>query len=200
MLLGQHRYRFAYFFGRTLSFTLAGWMAAWIGEVMQGTFQSYGIATTFSFLLGLLISYLGLRILFKRGIPKERLLARLLAPMNQRLSLLLLKDQPFPIFLFGFLTVALPCGQTIIVFSACALALQPWIGAFNGFAFALLTSPSLFLAMQAKRLFSRFGKWEGQLMGIATLIVGVLAILRGLADGGMIDHLVLVESYHLVLY
>ena len=36
-------------------------------------------------------------------------------------------------FLFGFFTVALPCGQTLVVFSACALAGSGWIGFCNGF-------------------------------------------------------------------
>jgi sulfite exporter TauE/SafE len=61
----------------------------------------------------------------------------------------------------------------------------------NGFAFALLTSPSLFLAMRAQNLLKAAKAYYSQVMGILALLVGALAIARGLAEIQVIDHLVL---------
>jgi sulfite exporter TauE/SafE len=117
---------------------------------------------------------------------------------------LLGRDQAWPIFLFGLGTVLLPCGQTLIVFSACALEGDPWIGWVNGLAFALLTSPSLFLAMHATRWLCRFKGYYNLGIGLCGAAVGILALARGFAELNWISHWILNPDaeacYHIVLY
>ncbi len=192
MMIGQHRYRHLYFLGRTLSFSLAGMLAGEIGQVVN--LLPFAAAT--SFLFGVTIIVLGLAHLLSIRMPA----IPLLATISQRLSLLLLKETPLTTLLFGLSTVLLPCGQTLIVFSACALSASAWTGLFNGFAFALLTSPSLFFAMKGRALISRFKTHANTLMGLAALVVGLLALLRGLADLGSIPHFSLIPKYHVILY
>lgn len=116
----------------------------------------------------------------------------------------MLRDKALPAFLFGFFTLALPCGQTLIVFSACALSGNMFVGLFNGLAFALLTSPSLFLAMKAHSLLHKAKHYYHTIIGVSALLVGCMAVLRGLAEMGVISHWILNPSspvhYHLVIF
>jgi hypothetical protein len=204
MMIGKHQYRYFYFFGRILSFTLAGMLAGEVGAVLQVVLGQYHLSAAVSLLFGLIIFFIGLLTIKGWQYPGYHFLAKRLAKVNHSLSLLMLKDQPFPAFLFGFFTIALPCGQTLIVFSACALSGDVWVGLLNGFVFALLTTPSLVLAMHAHKLFFNWKKHYNTIVGIFGLIVGVLAILRGLAEFSLISHWVLNpfsdSAYHIVIY
>lgn len=204
MMIGQHRYRYFYFLGRTLSFTLAGLAAGAIGAVAGAFFKYYHLAEATSFLFGGILIALGFFTLTGRSYPGHAWLSKRLARTNQTLSLLLLRDRAWPSFLFGFFTLALPCGQTLIVFSACALSGDPYVGFLNGFAFAILTSPSLFLAMQAHAVLRRARHYYQAVIGLSALLVGSLAMLRGFAEMGWISHWVLNADapvhYHLVIF
>jgi len=141
LMLGKHRYRYFYFLGRTLSFTFAGMIAGELGAVLHVILQRYHLPAAASFFFGGVILIVGLCSLMKREYPGSQWLSRRLAKVNQSLSLLMLRDQPWPVFLFGFFTIALPCGQTVVVYSACALSGDIFVGMHNGFVFAVLTSP-----------------------------------------------------------
>ena len=116
----------------------------------------------------------------------------------------MLRDRRWATFLFGFFTVALPCGQTIIVYSACALSGNAWVGLANGFMFALITSPSLFCAMHAWKLVGGLKRHYNTAMGLAGLLVAVLALCRGFAEMEVIPHWILNPSadsaYHVVMF
>lgn len=204
MMIGQHRYRYFYFLGRTLSFSLAGMAAGGVGAVSDIVFKHYHIAAMTTWIFGIVLMVLGIFTLGGWSYPGHQWLARRLAGVNSTLSLLMLRDQAWPAFLFGFFTLALPCGQTLIVFSACALSGDPMIGLLNGFAFALLTSPSLFLAMKAHTFLRHARRYYRTVVGVSALIVGALAILRGLAESGVIQHLILNPQspayYHIVIF
>jgi sulfite exporter TauE/SafE len=204
MMIGHHRYRYLYFLGRTLSFTLAGMTAGAIGAVADSFFKAYHVAEATSFLFGGILILLGLSTLGGWSYPGCHWLAKRLAHVNHNLSLLMLRDRPWPAFLFGFFTLALPCGQTLIVFSACALSGDIVVGTVNGLVFALLTSPSLFLAMQAHELLRRARRYYQAVIGVSALLVGTLAILRSFAEAGIISHWVLNPDspsyYHLVIF
>lgn len=191
MLLGRHRYRYWYFLGRILSFSLAAMCAAAVGGALQALLIRYQIPAMTSFLFGGVILLMGFFTLFRLPMPGLSWLARRLSGTEGRLSLLLLRDTRLATFLFGFFTVALPCGQSLLVFSACALAADPIVGAANGFAFALLTSPSLLLALRAQHLLKAAKAYYNQVMGILAIVVGLLAIARGLAEIQVINHFVL---------
>lgn len=190
MLLAKHPYRWFYFVGRITSFSLAALLAAEVGFFFSSPY--------FALAIGLAICSMGLLLLFSLSFPGGHWIAKKTARISAIFSKLILIDHPMTTFLFGFCTVFLPCGQSLIVFSACALAPNPLIGLLNGFLFALLTSPSLVAALYATTLFKR---WRGNyhlLMGSFTLVVGALAFLRGLANLNVIPHLSF--SHHIVLY
>lgn len=204
MLIGQHRYRLFYFVGRLLSFSLAGMVAGEAGAVLHVFLKQYYLAEIVSLFCGMLILGWGIQKLmgwqFIQWAPKKSSLSTI----HRWISTLLLKDTGWSTFLFGFFTVALPCGQTLIVFSACALVGDPWIGLGNGFALALLTSPSLFVAMHTLSLFKNLKQYDRAVLGGCSILVGLLAICRGLAEIGWISHWILnpeaPAAYHLVVY
>ncbi len=204
MMIGHHRFRYFYFIGRLLSFTLAGLIAGGLGSVLGVIVKEYNIPAVTSFLFGGIICLIGGSYLLQWSLPGGRWVAKVLEPMNKRLSVLMLKDHPWATFVFGFMTIFLPCGQTIIVYSACALYGDALAGVLNGFVFALLTSPSLLIAMQAHTLFRRAKKHYNTLIGLSAIVVGGLAICRGLAEVGVIGHWILnpeaSEAYHLVVF
>ena len=200
MLLGKSPFRFFYFFGRLLSFTLAGLLAGGFGAVIGVILNDLHVPALTSILFGTITFLLGLCTLLHFAYPGHHQLAKWLAPFNQTLSTALLKEKPWPTFLFGFFTILLPCGQTLIVYSACALSGDMLVGTANGFAFALLTTPSLFLAMQAKKTFAFARKYYNHLIGWSAMFVGLLACLRGFADWGYIPHFVINHKYHIVIF
>lgn len=200
MMLGQHKFRYWYFLGRLCSFSLAGFGAASMGSVLNAVLQPYHIGAAVSFLFGTLLFVMGLATVQRR----EMALVPKFAGLNQSLAQLMLKDQMWPTFLFGFFTPFLPCGQTLIVFSACALSQDPMTGWFNGLAFALLTSPSLLFAMRARAFFQRGKNYSHLILGGCAIVVALFSFCRGLADIGLIPHLILNPKasieYHIVIY
>jgi sulfite exporter TauE/SafE len=203
-MIGQHRFRFFYFLGRLFSFTLAGTIAGGAGAVLAVFLNAYHLSAGMSFIFGGIIFLIGIYTLLGKQYPGQLGLAKILAPFNRSISLLMLRDQPWPTFLFGFFTVALPCGQTLFVFSACALSGDMDVGFINGLAFAVLTSPSLFLAMNAHALFRGMKQYYNTIMGACALLVGFLAICRGLAEVDLIPHLILNPQssahFHIVIF
>jgi len=204
MMIGQHRYRYFYFLGRLFSFTLAGTIAGEAGAVLNVVLVKYHIPAATCFLFGFFILSLGITTLMQVQYPGYQWLAKRMKGFNSTISLLMLRDKAWPSFLFGFFTIALPCGQTLIVFSACALAGDPFVGMLNGFAFALLTSPSLFFAMHAHALLRKFRGHYNILTGSVACMIGILALCRGLAEADIIPHFVVnpqsAPYYHIVLY
>lgn len=204
MTLGAHRYRYFYFVGRLCAFTLAGTAAGGLGAVLNVYLSGLHLSAIASLLLGVVLIFFGALRLAGRAFPGQFYFAKMLSKANGRLSLLILRDMPLATFLFGFLTIALPCGQSLVVFSACALSGSLSIGALNGFAFALLTSPALWLAMKAQFFLNKAKKYYHLFNTLFFLLVGCAAVLRGLAELQYLPHLTielpLEAAFHLVLY
>lgn len=206
MLLGTHRYRYFYFLGRLVSFSLAGFIAGELGAVLHLFLKSFFLAEIISIVCGLVIALWGLQKL--TGVSwlhlKQKKKPSPLNAIQQWVSTLLLKDAAWPAFLFGFFTVALPCGQTLVVFSACALVGSGLVGLGNGFAFALFTTPSLVLSMHTLHLFKACKPYDRFILGGCSILVGSLACCRGLAEIGWISHVEIYGDpslfYHLVLF
>lgn len=198
-MLGQHRFRYCYFLGRIVSFTLVATIAAEAGAILNEYLHKIHLSALLSIGLGTAILWIGWKTVraqpFLPGKWTERL-----KPIHRHLSLLILKDHPIAVFLFGFFTVALPCGQTFLVFSTCALSADLWTGFINGLAFAILTSPSLFFALRLHKFLGKFKHRYPLLLGIFSLAVGLLALCRGLAEMHFIPHWIISHDLHLVMY
>jgi sulfite exporter TauE/SafE len=174
MMIGNSPYRGYYLMGRMLSFTMAGALAGMFGYVIASLLQPYHLSYLFSLGLGISMLLIGAFILLGKspGIP-------LLSRYEKKMSALLFHQGPWALFLFGFFTIALPCGQTLLVFSACALSGSAAAGTVNGLAFALLTTPSLLLAMHAKKFVNKAHKFYRPVVGVLAILVGIGAIYRG---------------------
>ena len=204
MMIGKNRFRYLYFLGRILSFALAGMLAGEAGAVLHVVLKKYHIGEAVSFLFGGIIIVIGIGLFSGKQIISGRWLAEKLSKINYLLSSLMLKEKGWSTFLFGFFTVFLPCGQSLVVFSACALSGDAYVGLFNGFALALLTTPSLAFAMQLHKLLKRFKRNYNKILGAASILIGVLSVCRGLAESGWISHRILnpeaAPHYHIVIF
>lgn len=192
--------KYAYLLGRAISFTIAGTLAGYAGAVLNSFLHQWRLAALACFLFGGIMIAIGCFSLLKWSYPGYRWLAKRTASVSQHLAMLVSRHEIWPSFLFGFFTILLPCGQTLVVFSACALSGDSSVGMINGAAFALLTSPALLLAMQTHRLIGSLKSYYNTFLGVASLIAGGLAICRGLAEMEIIPHLILSSRFHLVLY
>lgn len=195
MLLGSSPYRLYYLLGRLTSFTLAGAIAGALGEVIQLSLGN--LSGALSIALGVIMILAAFLLAKGINLPFSQSFAKALAPLHTKFQSLLLLKEPWPLFMFGFLTIMLPCGQTLLVYSACAISGSLASGIINGFAFGILTTPSLYLAMYARSWVPKAKQWYQTIVICSALIIGVIAVLRGLADWGMINHL---SIHPLVLY
>lgn len=200
MMLGRHPYRYWYFVGRTTSFALAGLAAGGLGAILTVGLKEWYIPAITSLLFGGVILVVALCSLSGKQYPGYHYLGKKMGEVSKGLSLLLLREEPYPAFLFGMGTILLPCGQTVVVFSACAIYGDALVGLVNGFVFALLTSPSLWFAMHATNWLGKIKVSYHILFGGTALAVGILALCRGLAELEVIPHLILNQRWHLVIF
>lgn len=199
-MLGRHPHRNAYFFGRILAFTLAGLIAGEIGFIINEFSSITHLSSILTLTTAVIFFLAGLFFIFNISFKPKGSLFTFLSKLSLRFSKLMLKDSYLPIFAFGFLTIVLPCGQSLLIFSFSALTEDPFIGALNGFLFSVITTPSLFASMRASYLFNKAKANYRWLMGLSLIIVAILAFLRGLADLGLIEHLIILQQPHMVLY
>lgn len=199
-MLGKHRFRLLFLLGRIAAFTLAGAAAGSFGRVLHHAH----IPALTSFLFGGFFLLFGIFHLFNVSFPGMKFLAKMGEPLNRRLVTLALRENKFSMFSFGFMTIALPCGQSLAVFSACALEGYTWGGFLNGLAFSLLTSPALLFAMKSGKWLSKLKKHSPTLIGSASLVIGGLTCCRGAAELGWISHvsfyLPFLSNAHIVMY
>lgn len=180
-LIAASPFRGYYLLGRLSSFTLAGTLAGAFGYVVQAVLEPYRLTSLFSIVLGGAMVVSGTFILMGKSFGLKQF-----KYYEEKMAVLLMKKGPFALFAFGFLTIALPCGQTVLVYSACALSGSAIIGTLNGMAFALITTPSLLLAMQARHFVKAAHHLYRPVMGLSGVIVGGVAVYRGLFAGGWV--------------
>ena len=196
-LLQRHRFRHLYFVGRILSFSLVGALSAEVGMLFTALLKRFYFPALTSICFGTLIFVLGLGQLLgkKKWVP--HFFKQATVRLSQRLGALALQHHPWATFAFGLSTILLPCGQTVIVFSAIALSSNVWTGLFNGCAFAVLTTPALLFSMEIVGKI----KWAyAPVMGSLICLTALLLILRGVADLGWVPHATLSRRWHIALF
>lgn len=177
MLIGRHRYSWAYFIGRAISFSLAALCSFTFGWALQTILIHYFFPGAYSILIGLALVLLPVITFFKAKLDRRGDLKK--GILGQYLSTLALQNRIWPLFLFGFATAFIPCGQSLVVFSACSMAPSALAAGLNGLAFALLTSPSLFLAMNIHKLFNKKILKAVDITRYLTLGIGCYFIWKG---------------------
>lgn len=195
MAIGRHRHRYQYFLGRILSFSFVGMSAGEMGEVATVYLRDYSLGAILTLAFGCGMVVVGVNTLLGGKSVLAEWIGRRFQRLSGNLSMLMLQDRAWPIFLFGLCTVLLPCGQTLIVFSACAISADPWVGLLCGFSLALFTTPSLWIAMHASKWVTKWRGKEDKVLGICGISIGLLAMARGCADIGWIEHLHLAEYW-----
>lgn len=197
LIMSTHPKANLYLLGRFISFTLAGFVAGGAGYVLNGAASIAYLPPIASFVFGAFLLIFGLLQFTEFKFPAFFEVGKAtLAKFGERLS----EKGGRSLFFVGFSTIFLPCGQTLVVYSGCALTASPVEGVVHGAFFALLTTPSLYLAMRAKNYLASLKKIYRPLMGVLAICIGTLSFCRGLADLEIIPHLVLNQKLHLVLF
>lgn len=199
-LLGKHPHKNAYFLGRIVGFTFIGLLAGEVGSVIHHFLYQYHLLSFISFIVAVGLFAYSFTYFSKRSLPSIQFLNKFLGKISCKISILMLKNSFTPIFFFGFATILLPCGQSLLVFSFSALTGSTFLGALNAFCFALLTTPSLFLAMSLHPLFKKLKLYYRPLVGLSIFFIASLFLLRSLADFDLIPHLILNSKYHIAIY
>lgn len=177
MVIGSWQGCGYYLWGRICSFTLAGVVAGGFGYVVTAVLAYYQVTGLFSLILGAFFCFSAVCVFLGKQIAVPFLngwIGRLQVFMQRWM-----RQGAGALFGLGFFSIALPCGQTIWVYSLCALSGSAWVGAINGLAFALLTTPALLFAMQARRLAPWVQQWYRPLWGCSLLVVGIAIVWRG---------------------
>ncbi|CDZ80770.1 hypothetical protein BN1013_01293 [Candidatus Rubidus massiliensis] len=202
MMLGQHKQKYWYFLGRILSYSLTGAIAGGMGAVLNGFLQKFHLGALQALSFGIFIIWIGFSTYFSHRNLLLKWIGKKTSRLTKALTVYFLKNKALGSFLFGFFTVALPCGQTLIVFSACALSGSFLVGLLNGLVFAILTSPSLWLSLWGNKWFKLLSQRYQVFIVVFSSIIGGVAILRSLAELGIISHKNLINfaDYHLTLF
>lgn len=179
MLLAKHPFRMAYFLGRISAFTFIGMLVGEMGAAVQVFLNQYHISAVTSLLFGGVILIFALNYFSFISFPKSKKIMDLFKIINQKVSLLILKQNFSSAYYFGLATPLLPCGQSLMIFSVSAILANPWLGALNSFVFAMLTTPSLWLSMRASSFLLSFAKNYRWIMGVLLFVVAFLALWRG---------------------
>jgi uncharacterized protein len=191
--LGKSPFRGWYLLGRVFSFSMAGLIASGFGIFVEGFFERAHAG--FIFPLGV-----GIFMIFA-AVSKKSMIPEWLGKKVESCSLLLLKGGAWPTFLFGVSSVLLPCGQSAIVFAACALAGGIWEGGVNGFLFAGMTTPALFISMEGMGFLQKSRAFSERVICAAGVGIGVLSCVRAFAGVGWVSHLsVSLLGSHIVLW
>jgi sulfite exporter TauE/SafE len=185
-VLGKNPKKHYYLFGRMASFTLAGFFSALFGASLTTLLYYSGLDKGALFLFSTFFGLIALSYLIPRSLFTPKLFQTFFIWTQKKAASLLLAESAWKTFLFGFLTILLPCGQSLFVFSSIALEQNLSAGIFNGWAFALLTSPSLFFAMHMGKKALLKGAHISFALGILSLLVAILLFLRALSQIGWI--------------
>lgn len=146
-LLAKQSHRYLYFVGRIFSFAIGGFISGALGQGLSSLISLTYIPQILT--LGLCLFFIALGF-YELGLklsvmPKQ--LGLFLSKLSLEMATWVEKGNPFSLFLFGLATLLLPCGQSWMLFSALALYGEAFDGLINGALFALITTPSLYLAM-----------------------------------------------------
>ncbi len=187
MTLAKHPFRNYYLWGRLASYSLVGGLSGFFGLLVLGN----GFP-----LLSLILGSFLILLAISQFYPINFEIFRI-----DKLFLTFYKRHGAPpLFILGFISVLIPCGQTLIVFATLALSESFWVGLLNGAAFALFTSPSLMFAMRAQNWLSLSSATPKWIAFFTALLAGLISILHGLAELNVINHFVLSNRFHIILW
>ena len=199
MMLHARSKKYLYLVGRSLSFTCMGLVAGSLGSIIDISVDVAYFSSWVSILFGLSLLVVVLQI-HRLFLFKVFWIQKKINSMTQYFIILLNRKESSSALLVGLLTVLLPCGQSLMVFSISALSLDPVWGSLNAFAFTLITTPSLLFAMKASSFLMRYKQHSRLIMRGLMAFVGSVSILRGLSQMEIIPHLTLSDTFHIVMY
>jgi len=180
-----HRLRLAgfsllYSLGRITSYSLAGFLSGFAGQVLGGLLHPAPVGNALRILAGVLLVAIGGYV--AGGLPRLALLERLGDPLWQRLwplaQRLLPVRTPLQALLSGILWGWLPCGLVYSMLAVTALSGSALEGAAQMFAFGLGTLPGILLGgiLTSWMIRLRGPPWLRPAAGLVLIVGGLLTV------------------------
>lgn len=156
--------------GRSLSYALAGFLAAAVGHAVRPN-------PTLVILFLVFVTLMVIAQLFQISIPIpgfQKFSTKMMVPLHIAMK----KLGRFQAFGVGLLTPLIPCGQLWMVLGFSALAPNQFEGAAIAFAFSILSAPGVYGFRYVKDLILVLGTNSPALvrLGLRSMIVFVLAL------------------------
>lgn len=185
LLMARQKGKYFYLIGRLASYTLTGAVISAIGQipgVLPGSAKTVQ-NTAFAILL-VWVLVKGLRI-WKviRGHESSPVklhswrqkLIRAISPLNRFLIAMSAEKSRQALFIMGFCSVLIPCGQTLFVFALCALHADISQGLLAGFILALISTPALALNLTlTTKKWMKGNKLAEEVAQVTALILALL--------------------------
>jgi sulfite exporter TauE/SafE len=172
--------------GRLATYGLIGLIVGALGQIAQALASHFGLAGIVSILTGIAALLFGLSMIGWLRDPSRAFLAGVIGRwiIAARAQLRQVSTGAAPLLL-GALQGCFPCALVYAAASRASLAGSPTMGAITMLVFGLGTVPAIFtLTMIPQRLLRQMK--TQRLAGVLLAILGVLLILRGLANFGLL--------------
>lgn len=191
LLMAKQKGRAAYLLGRLLSYAAVGALAGALGQLPLFplspphallTVKTILILWATKKLIALLSATTAISSIqtIQKFLQKAAQMTRktFMRPIEKIPALLIdLSSRNFRLafFCMGLLSVLIPCGQTILVFSLCALHQSPLSGLIAGALLALISTPALAAPLGLLKIrFQTKNKLLEELIALSSLILAII--------------------------
>lgn len=173
--------RLSYNIGRITTYALVGLLFGLLGK----GFAMAGLQKSLSVALGILVLAMAfLPAAFSQSVNPGGRLGKLVSWLKKKMQLQFRRRSYLSVYTIGLLNGLLPCGLVYLAAAGAVTQPAPWLGAVFMAAFGAGTLPAmLVLAFAGNFLSLHWRNGIRRLMPVATVIVGLLLIVRGLELG-----------------
>lgn len=173
--------RLSYNIGRITTYALIGLLFGLLGK----GFAMAGLQKSLSVALGIFVLVMAfLPAAFSQSVNPAGKLGRLVRWLKQKMQVQFRRRSHLSVYTIGILNGLLPCGLVYLAAAGAVTQPTPWMGALYMAAFGAGTLPAmLILAFAGNFLSIHWRNGIRKAMPLATVIIGLLLIVRGLELG-----------------
>lgn len=181
LLLAKQRKNHLYLIGRIVSYSLVGMACSLIGKIPIKIATDFSLLRITHWILILWVVFKLYRLLLSTIIKKpkkishwKKAIIQKLSPISRLLVSMSVEKSGRALFFMGCMSVMIPCGQTLFVFSLCALhgdMMQGWLA---GFLLAVVSTPALAFNLKIFQSSSiRGNRYMDELAQILSLVLAM---------------------------
>ncbi|MDA8773746.1 sulfite exporter TauE/SafE family protein [Chlamydiia bacterium] len=176
LLMSRNPYSTWYVIGRNVSFALTGLLCGYLHTLSFGAYLSIYVTVALDITMLTLLGMIAISpwVSFYQVLPVDGLIRRI-QPLFQQISH---HASAKTLATMGFLSILIPCSQTIAVFSTIALVATPITGFINGAFFGFITSPALIFVQLIYRYLHQYSHITSVINRTTYLIVFLYLLVK----------------------